>query len=118
VLNRKKAPEAGQGNEGETETHYYEGTIPMTVLSRTVRRIIRFPSVALLNAKLGHNIRAVAAEMGFSRATLQAAMGETWLHTQRAWFGVQPLAQTVLMTSLVMGVDSRRILPATPKSWA
>ena len=90
----------------------------MTLVTRTARRILRLPSVLALDARVGHNIRATAAETGFSRATLQAAMGETWLNTQRAWFGVQPLAQTVLMAPLVMGVECRRILPATPKSWA
>jgi hypothetical protein len=118
VLKRKNAPKAGQGYEGAIETHYYEGTIPMTVLIRTARRILRLPAALALNAKVGHNLRGTAAEKGFTRATLQAATGETWLNTQRAWFGIEPLAQTVIMAHLAMRVDVGRILPTTPKSWA
>ena len=118
MLKRKNAPEAWQGNEGATEIHYYEGTIPMTVMKRTVSRILRLLVTVALTVKVGHNIRTAAREKGFTRSTLQAATGETWLNTQRAWFGVSPLARTVLMTQLAMRVDARQIWPATPKGWA
>ena len=114
--NTKKAP-AGQG-EGKTETPLNEGTTMNTVLNRIARRILRLPSTLALNVEVGHNIRAAAGEKGFTRSTLQTATGETWLNTQRAWFGIRPLAKTVIMAHVAMRVDSRRIWPATPKSWA
>jgi len=118
VLKRKNAPKAGQGYEGAIETHYYEGTIDMTLLNRTIRRILRLPAALSLSVKVGQNIRATAAEKGFTRSGLQVTTGETWLNTQRAWFGIRPLAHTVVMAHLAMRVDARQIWPATAKSWA
>jgi hypothetical protein len=118
VLKRENALNAWRGNEGATETPYYEGTIPMTLITRTVRRTLRLPATIAINAKVGQNMRAAAGMQGFTRSTLQTATGETWLNTQRAWFGIEPLAQTIIRAHLAMQVDVRRILPATPKSWA
>jgi hypothetical protein len=114
----EKALEAGQGNEGTTETHYYEGTIPMTLLNRTARRTLRLPAAFRLNLEVGRRLRVAAAEKGFTRTTLQAATGDTWTNTQRAWFGLHPMTHTVLRAQVAMRADAASIWPTIPASWA
>ena len=109
----KKAPDAGQGNEGTTETPDYEGTIPMTVLNRLARRTLQLPAVIRLNVALGRNLRVAASDRGFTRATLQAVTGDTWINTQRAWFGLKPMVNTVLMAQLALGSGAASIWPSS-----
>ena len=112
--NHEKAPDAGQGNEGTTETPYYEGTIPMTVLNRLASRTLQFPAAIRLNMTLGRNLRAAASDQGFTRATLQATTGDTWINTQRAWLGLRPMVNTVLMAQLAIGSGAASIWPSSP----
>jgi hypothetical protein len=112
--NHEKAPDAGQGNEGTTETPHYEGTIPMTVLNRLASRTLQFPAAIRLNMTLGRNLRAAASDQGFTRATLQATTGDTWINTQRAWLGLRPMVNTVLMAQLAIGSGAASIWPSSP----
>lgn len=116
--NHEKAPDAGQGNEGTTETPYYEGTIPMTVLNRLASRTFQLPDAIRLNVALGRNLRAAASDQGFTRATLQATTGDTWINTQRAWFGLKPMAHSVLMAQVAVRANAASIWPASTTSWA
>lgn len=111
--NDEKAPDAGQGNEGTTETHYYEGTIPMTVLNRLARRTLQLPAAIRLNVALGRNLRAAASDQGFTRATLKATTGDTWINTQRAWLGLKPMVNTVLMAQFAIGSSAASIWPTS-----
>lgn len=108
----KETLEAGQGNEGATETPYYEGTILMTVLNRFTSRTLQFPATIRLHVALGRNLRAAASDQGFTRATLQATTGDTWINTQRAWFGVRPMVSTVLMAQVAIGSGAASIWPS------
>ena len=90
----------------------------MTVLTHIARRTFRLPAMVRLNLTLGRNVRSVATEKGFTRATLQAATGDTWMNTQRAWLGIKPMAHTVLQAQVAMRADVASIWPTTPASWA
>lgn len=118
MLKRKNALIAGQGNEGATETHLNEGTIMNNVAARLIRRTLRLPAVFRFNLEVGRRLRVAAAEKGFTRTTLQAATGDTWTNTQRAWFGLHPMTHTVLRAQVAMRADAASIWPATSTSWA
>jgi len=114
----KKALEAGQGNEGATETHLNEGTIMNNVAARLIQRTIGLPATFRLNLEVGRRLRVAATEGGFTRASLQAATGDTWSNTQRAWFGLHPMAHTILRAQVAMRADAASIWPTTSMSWA
>jgi len=114
----KKALETGQGNEGATETHLNEGTIMNNVAARLIQRTIGLPATFRLNLEVGRRLRVAATEGGFTRASLQAATGDTWSNTQRAWFGLHPMAHTILRAQVAMRADAASIWPTTSTSWA
>lgn len=113
---QKKTP-AGQG-EGKTETHLNEGTIMNKVAAQPLHRTLRLLAAFRLNLEIGRRLRVAAAEEGFTRATLQAATGDTWMNTQRAWLGLKPMVHTVLRAQIAMRADAASIWPTTSTSWA
>lgn len=113
---QKKTP-AGQG-EGKTETHLNEGTIMTKVAAHPLHRTLRPLAAIRPNIEIGRRLRVAAVEKGFTRASLQAATGDTWLNTQRAWLGLNPMAHTVLMAQVAMRVDAASIWPTTRTSWS
>lgn len=98
--------------EGKTETHLNEGTIVNNVAARLIRRILGMPATFRLNLEVGRRLRVAATEGGFTRATLQAATGDTWMNTQRAWFGLKPMVNTILMAQLAIGAGAASIWPS------
>ncbi len=107
---QEKTP-AGQG-EGKTENPQNKGPIVNTVTADIARRILNLKSKVALDRIVGQNLRTAAMSSGVSRTALQSMTGDSWIHTQRAWFGVSPLSGTVLAAQVALGADTRTIWPA------